>query len=277
MARTVYRKVALDKLSSPEELDRLMRITSPGSWLLLGAVGAALLVAVIWGVFGQIATTMERSGILTRSSPVQFITAPQAGQVVEIKAKPGALVLAEEVVARLKTDAGEITVTSAGSARIVSVRVTIGDPVDAGTPLFSIESFDRSAGAQAAQPQEIVIHIPLEDRQRLRPGLEALVLPSTVEREKYGYIKGEIASVAEFAATREEILTVLSDANYVDGLLRGGPLFEVRVSLRTRDDGSFVWSASKGPPTAIVTGTPCQVIVNVDQERPISKVFNLAG
>ena len=146
MARTVYRKAALDKLSSPEELDRLMQIIAPGSWLLLAAIGAAALIIVIWGIFGQITTTIEHSGILTRSNPVEFITAPEAGQVVEIKTKPGVLLLADEVVARLKTSAGEITVNSAGSARVISVRVSVGDPVDAGTPLFSIESFDRRPG-----------------------------------------------------------------------------------------------------------------------------------
>ena len=49
------------------------------------------------------------------------------------------------------------------------------------------------------------MYIPLEDRQRLRAGMDTHLLPSTVEREKYGYIEGEVASVAEFAATREEI------------------------------------------------------------------------
>ncbi len=277
MARTVYRKVALDRLSSPEELDLLMQITSPRSWILLGAVGAALLTVVIWGIFGQITITIEHSGILTRSNPIRFITAPEAGQVVEIKTKPGTLLLADEVVARIKTNEGEITVTNTASARVISVRVSVGDPVDAGTPLFSIEAFDRKAGAQAAPPLVIVMYIPLEDRQRLRPGMETHLLPSTVEREKYGYIKGDITSVAEFAATREEILTVLNDTGYVDSLMQMGPLFEVRVALHTKADGSFVWSASDGPSAAIVTGTPFQVIVSVDHERPISKIFNLAG
>lgn len=277
MTRTVYRKAALDKLSSPEELDRLMQITTPRSWFLLGAVGAVLLVVVIWGVFGQITITMEYFGILSRSNSIQFITAPVAGQVVEIKTKPGALLLADEVVARLKTSDGEITVTNTSSARVISVRVSVGDPVDAGTPLFSIEAFDRRAGAQTAPPLVIVMYIPLEDRQRLRAGMEAHVLPSTVEREKYGYMKGEIVSVGEFAATREEILTVLNDTSYVDSLMQKGPLFEVRVALRTNADGDFIWSASDGPSAAVVTGTPCQIVVSVDHERPISKVFNLAG
>lgn len=277
MTRTVYRKAALDKLSSPEELDRLMQITTPRSWFILGAVGAVLLVVVIWGVFGQITITMEYFGILSRSNSIQFITAPVAGQVVEIKTKPGALLLADEVVARLKTNDGEITVTNTNSARVISVRVSVGDPVDAGTPLFSIEAFDRRAGAQAAPPLVIVMYIPLDARQRLRAGMESHVLPSTVEREKYGYMKGEIVSVGEFAATREEILTVLNDTSYVDSLMQKGPLFEVRVALRTNADGDFIWSASDGPSAAVVTGTPCQIVVSVDHERPISKVFNLAG
>ena len=86
--RTVYRKAALDKLSSPEELDRLMQITGPGSWLLLVALGGVLLMVIGWGVFGQITTTLDRSGLLTLSNPIVFVAAPQNGQVSAIT-RPG--------------------------------------------------------------------------------------------------------------------------------------------------------------------------------------------
>jgi multidrug efflux pump subunit AcrA (membrane-fusion protein) len=270
--RTVYRKAALDKLSSPEELDRLMQITGPGSWLLLAALGGVLLMVIGWGVFGQITTTLDRSGLLTLSNPIVFVAAPQNGQVSEITVQAGDVIGADQVIARITTAAGPVEVTSGVDGRVISVRVATGAPVDAGTPLVSVESFDRAQ----SQP-EVVVYVPLSDRQQIRAGMAVQVLPSTVEREKYGYIRGQVETIAEFAATRQEMLAVLGDTDAVTAMSASGPVFEVRIALRTDGEGNFVWSASDGPPAAIVSGTPCQVIIQVGDERPINKMFNLSS
>ena len=39
MNEVLFRKVSLDRLSSPEQLDQLLRVTDPKSWLGLFAVG----------------------------------------------------------------------------------------------------------------------------------------------------------------------------------------------------------------------------------------------
>lgn len=269
--RPVYRKAALDKLSSPEELDRLMQITRPGAWLLLAAFGGALLIAVLWGVFGSITTTLEQSGVLTMSNPVMFVLAGEAGQVVELPVVPGDIVDAGEIVALVDTGEGPVGLTSAVRGRVISIRVGVGEPVDVGTPLISIEAFARENRAQ-----EIVAFVPLDDQQRIRVGMDVRVLPSTVEREKYGYLEGRVQSVAQFASTREEILSVLDEQGFVDDLAATGPVFEVRIVLKTDAGGDYLWTASSGPETGLVNGTPCLIKVNVDKERPISKVFNLA-
>jgi multidrug efflux pump subunit AcrA (membrane-fusion protein) len=269
--RTVYRKAALDKLASPEELDRLMQITSPGAWLALVALGGVLLMVLLWGIFGQITTTLDRSGLLTLSNPIVFVPAPDNGQVSDITVQAGDVITAGQVVAHLTTAAEPLDVTSAVNGRVNSVRVDRGAPVDTGTPLISIESFDRDK-----PQQEVVIYVPFEDRQRIREGMDAQVLPSTVELEKYGYMQGDVRSVARFAATRQEMLAVLNDPSFVERLAATGQLFEVRIALRTDDDGQVIWSTSDGPAASIVSGTPCLVTIQIDQERPISKIFNLS-
>ena len=268
--RPVYRKAALDKLASPEELDQLMQVTRPASWALLAAFGGALMIVLLWGVFGRITTAVEQPGTLTLSNPVIFVPAPAAGQVVEIAVQPGELIAAQQVVGRITAAKASIDVTSPAEGRVIAARARIGDPVDAGTPLVSVESFDR-----AAEPA-VVVYVPLSDRQRVRTGMEARVLPSTVELEEYGYLEGRVQSVAQFAAMREEIGVVLDDST-ADHLMAGGPVFEVRIALKTDSAGRFVWSASDGPASSVVSGTPCLVKIDVDEERPISKVFNLAS
>jgi hypothetical protein len=59
-----FRQQALDKLSSPEDLNELLTVTSPRSWLLLGAIGLMLVAAVVWGLIATIETTIPGTGIL---------------------------------------------------------------------------------------------------------------------------------------------------------------------------------------------------------------------
>lgn len=46
MARQIYRKKALDRLDSPEQLDQLLTIVSPMGWAAL----LALVALVIWAI-----------------------------------------------------------------------------------------------------------------------------------------------------------------------------------------------------------------------------------
>lgn len=64
----LYREAALKKLTSPEDLDRLLKITTIRAWLLLAALGCLLLAAFAWGIWGSISTTVEASGMLVQGA-----------------------------------------------------------------------------------------------------------------------------------------------------------------------------------------------------------------
>lgn len=100
-ANKLFRKSAVEKLASPENLDQLIRITSPLGWLTLSGIIFLLIVAIIWGFTGTIPTTVQAAGILTRSGGIYNIQAPSDGIISSINVKPGDRVKAEEVVARL--------------------------------------------------------------------------------------------------------------------------------------------------------------------------------
>jgi hypothetical protein len=46
----VFRKVSLDRLASPEQLDMLMRVTNPRSWLALAAIVLMLIAGIAWSI-----------------------------------------------------------------------------------------------------------------------------------------------------------------------------------------------------------------------------------
>lgn len=64
MSSQVFRQQALDKLNSPDDLNELLTVTSPRSWLLLSAIGLLLAAALLWSLFATIETTVPASGVL---------------------------------------------------------------------------------------------------------------------------------------------------------------------------------------------------------------------
>ena len=48
MAEGLFRKATIDKVSSPEQLDLLMRVTSPVGWLALTAMAVMIGAVGVW-------------------------------------------------------------------------------------------------------------------------------------------------------------------------------------------------------------------------------------
>jgi HlyD family secretion protein len=102
MSTKIFRQVSLERLSSPEQLDQLMQVTTPKGWLALTALGALLLVALGWGIFGSIPTTAAGEGILLRRGGVSNLVATANGQVEEILVRVGDVIQKGQVVARVR-------------------------------------------------------------------------------------------------------------------------------------------------------------------------------
>lgn len=95
----LYRKSSLEKLSNPEQLDRMIRISSPMSWLALAAVLLVIVAAAIWACLGTLPTTETVSGILTGPANVCAVYADAAGTVSSFEKAPGDTVEEGEVLA----------------------------------------------------------------------------------------------------------------------------------------------------------------------------------
>lgn len=101
----IFRKVALERLSSPEQLDQLLAVTSPKSWLALAGAGAILAAALAWGFFGSIPTEAYGEGILIRQGGVAEVVATGSGQVEELLVAAGDPVVKGQPVARVRQEA----------------------------------------------------------------------------------------------------------------------------------------------------------------------------
>lgn len=97
----LFRKVSLERLSSPEELDQVIQVTTPKGWIALLTLAGLIIVGMIWGIFGSIPTKVSGMGIFISGEGVKDISAPTGGQVTTVYISPGEIVARGQMVARI--------------------------------------------------------------------------------------------------------------------------------------------------------------------------------
>ena len=98
-ANKLFRSEALLSLSSPEQLDRLMLLTSRQAWVPLVSMGFLVFVAATWSVVGRIPLTVTGSGVLIRPRHVVQFQSLGGGQLLTLNLKPGDVVRQGQVLA----------------------------------------------------------------------------------------------------------------------------------------------------------------------------------
>ncbi len=100
----IFRKVSLERLSSPEQLDQMVQVTDPRGWIALAGLGALLLAAIGWGIWGSIPTEAQGDGILLRQGGISDLVANATGQVQEMLVSVGDVIEKGQPVARIQQD-----------------------------------------------------------------------------------------------------------------------------------------------------------------------------
>ena len=101
MSGGIFRKVSLERLSSPEQLDQLVSVTNPRAWFALIAIGCILAASLLWGIFGSVPTRVSGQGIIIKSFGVHNIAHTVGGQISDVRVSVGDLVKRGDVVARI--------------------------------------------------------------------------------------------------------------------------------------------------------------------------------
>jgi HlyD family secretion protein len=97
----LLRKASIEKLSSPEQLDMIMRVTSPKGWIALLAVGTLVAAGVIWSMVFDLSVKVDGRGYMVRGESVREIQALAAGAVIGVEVQSGQVIEPGTIVARL--------------------------------------------------------------------------------------------------------------------------------------------------------------------------------
>ena len=271
MNQKIYRQEALDRLSSPDQFDQLMPLTSPRGWIALTAAGLLLVAALLWAIFGTITVTVDGEGAFTRPGGVRTVTATGVGRVRDIAVKVGQPVAAGQTLLRLapseKNGKSGVEVVSPVAGRALAVSVRERDLVKKGTALVTIEPLDA--------PLEAVLFVPAsEDAYLIKPDSRVRVVRGNSKGEKGGHVNGRVKSVSRYPVDNETLLRVLQNEAWADQVMRSGPCLQVVVSL---DDGDRFEGDGSGPGTMplpdLYSGAPCRAHIVVDRMRPIGLVL----
>lgn len=99
--RQIFREQSLEKLSSPDRLDEMLRIVNPPTWILLGAVGVGMALVLAWGILGRIPASVDGTAILVRPKQVVGFQSRATGPVKSIEVLMGDEVEKGKVLARV--------------------------------------------------------------------------------------------------------------------------------------------------------------------------------
>lgn len=75
MNKSIFRKKSLERISSPEEIDDYMKVTSPSMWLVLGAILLLLAALIFWSITARIESTVVVDGqnVTEQIAPISFL------------------------------------------------------------------------------------------------------------------------------------------------------------------------------------------------------------
>lgn len=155
MADNMYRKSMLERMSSPEQLDKMIVITSPSFWLALAGGALIVVVALIWAIAGRLPVKVEATGICVPNQKAYTLASESGGMVSSIEVEVGDKVEEGQVLVKLNSDAVQQEADSLND-RIQKVEAVTLDSTDDeatadNTELLNLKSQIQSLDMEKSQ------------------------------------------------------------------------------------------------------------------------------
>lgn len=125
MKEPVFRKTSMDKISSPEQLDDYIRVTTPSLWVTIAAIIILLISLIVWGAVGSLPTAITVNGIAQNGVVTCYLTPEQAGEISsETAVSAGNIPGSVEQISSLPLSAAEVKNALASDYLFQAVNVT---------------------------------------------------------------------------------------------------------------------------------------------------------
>ena len=267
----LYRKSALERISNPEQLDKVLVITSPKSWLALIAVTVIIVITVIWSIVGTIPETITTKGIVSSLVGSNSVYTQDAGKVVSMLVRSGDKLSLGDPVMTYRNSSGETMVIYSDQVGTVSDLVVKKD--DEFTPGKDVIRVTPKAEAS----QMVVCYVPLAQAKKLERGMQVNITLDSLDSNSYGNMVARIINIDAYATPTQGISSVIgSDNNLVSTFTKDGAV--VAVACELYPDAStfsgYYWSNSKGAEVNVQNGSLVTAKIVTDTVAPITKLFS---
>ena len=124
----LFREEALEKLSSSDQIDRLMVVITSRGWVALICLFVLILSTLIWSMVGKLPALVTGPGIAMTDKGTFNIVTPQSGIITEFPVMVGDWVGPQTLIAKLS----DHNIYSYAKGQILETFYTQGDWVSAG-------------------------------------------------------------------------------------------------------------------------------------------------
>lgn len=97
----LFRASAIERLSSPEQLDQLVRMTRPFDWLAGAVIFLAITILIAWSITGRIAARVSGEGMLISDGGMIDAVSDASGRLNSIAVAVGDRVTRGQIIARI--------------------------------------------------------------------------------------------------------------------------------------------------------------------------------
>jgi len=203
--RQIFRKSALDRLSSPEQLDMLFQVVRPAFWVTLSAMLLLLGVLAAWGFYGTVTTLVSGQGILLRHDAHVDAPSPGTGRLESIYVDIDDPVEKGQVIARLaQSELWHQIAELRGRLEILRIERTMGTEMGDSKKMLESEYLARRRQALNSS-----IKVARDRADSLREQLEqydALYAKKYITRSQYLEVKDRYnAALQDILSFNEEL------------------------------------------------------------------------
>lgn len=267
----LYRKSSLERISSPEQLDKVLKVTSPMSWLALIGITLIVIVTVIWSIVGTIPVTITSQGIVSSMVGSNAVYTQEAGTVISVRVRTSDELHLGDPVLTYKNAANDVvTIYSDQVGTVADIVVKKDDTFTPGSEVIRVTPTTQSS-------QMVVCYVPLAQAKKLERGMQVNISLDSLDSQSYGNMVARVVNIDAYAASVSGMAGVIGSGNNLDSAFtKDGAVVAVACELYPDADtaSGYYWSNEKGAGVTVTNGSLVTAKIVTEEVAPITKLFS---
>lgn len=265
---SIFRKSSLDKLSSVDQLDKMIGVSKVSSWFCLSGVAIIMIAALLFLFTGKIYSEIKMDGIYIGDGKINNIYSYSQNYVKGIYYDVGDRISNGDIIGYI----GNEKIISDYNGIVNELYIEYGQLIHKGDLLAEIREVNEK--------EKIVIsYIGLQEGRKLQEGMRVNVVPNIVKEAQTGHMTGTIHRIGLYGVSSEEMYKRLGDWNLVNYFMsnhNSGSLLELIIKLDTSNNtrNGFQWSTKAGGEIDLVDNSLMNIRIIINEKTPAESILN---